>query len=60
LSKPIGTTDVLGVFEERLRIEIADLATNFAIVIGGIERINRMNAANSILQIGPKRLDIIA
>ena len=56
MCKPIGAPHVLWIFEERLRIEIADLSPDFAIVLGRIERVDRTNAADAVLQIRPKRL----
>jgi hypothetical protein len=41
-------------------IEIADLPADFAIVCRRIERVDCVNAADAVLQIGPERLDIIA
>ena len=60
LCKAIGAADVFRTFEERLRIEIVNLSANLAGVSGRIERIDRTNAANTVLQVGPKRLDVIA
>src|SRR5262245_49379978 len=60
MRKAVGTPHVLWIFEERLRIEIADLPTDFAIVSGGIKRVDRTNAADAILQIRPKRLQAVA
>jgi hypothetical protein len=60
MCKPVGASDVLWIFEEWLGIEIADLSPNPAIVSGGIKRVDRMNAADPVLQIRPKRLEIVA
>ena len=60
LRESIGPADVLWVFEERLRIEIANLPTDFTIVSCRIERIDCTDAANSVLQVGPKCLDVTA
>ena len=60
MRKPIGTPHVLWIFEELLRIEIADLPADFAILPGCIERVDRTNAADAVLQIRPKRLKAVA
>ncbi len=60
LRESIGAADILRIFEEWLGIEIANLSTDFAIVRGGIERVDGVNTANAVLKIGPKRFDIIA
>src|SRR4029077_10449262 len=60
LRKSISPTDVFRVLEEWLRIEIADLPTNLAVVPDGIKSVDGTNAADAILKIRPKRLDIIA
>ena len=60
MRKAVGTPHVLWIFEELLRIEIADLSPDFAIVLGGIERVDRTNAADAVLQIRPKRLKAVA
>jgi len=60
MSKAVGTPYVLWIFEERLRIEITNLSPDPAIVPGGIERVDCVNAAYAVLQIGPKRLEVIA
>src|ERR1044072_1852956 len=60
MRKAIGTPHVLWISKERLRIEIADLSPNFAIVAAGIKRVDRTDAADAILQIRPKRLQVVA
>ena len=60
LRKAVGAPHVLWILEERLRIEIADLSADLAIVPGGIERVDRTNAADAVLQIRPKRLKVVA
>ena len=60
MRKAVSTPHVLWIFEELLRIEIADLSTDFAIVSAGIKCVDRGNAADTILQIGPKRLKAVA
>src|SRR4029077_664171 len=60
MCKPGAAPHVLWTFEERLRIEIADLSADFAIVLGGIERVDHTNAADTVLQIRPKRLKVVA
>ncbi len=60
MRKAVSTPHVLWIFEELLRIEIADLSTDFAIVSAGIKCVDRSNAADAILQIGPKRLKAVA
>ena len=52
--------DILGVFEEWLRVETADLPADFAIVCRRIERIDRVNTADAVLEIGPKRFHVVA
>jgi DNA mismatch repair protein MutH len=60
MRKAVGTSHVLGIFEELFGIEIADLSPDFTIVLGGIERVDGTNAADSVLQIRPKRLNAVA
>ena len=60
MRKAIGTPHVLWIFKKELRIEIADLSPDFAIVPAGIKRVDYTNAANTVLEIRPKRLERIA
>jgi hypothetical protein len=60
MRKPVGASNVFWIFEERLGIEIANLTTDSAIVSGNIKGIDGMNAAHPVLQIRPKRLEIVA
>jgi len=60
MRKAVGTPHVLWIFEARLRIEIADLSSDFAIVPGRIKRVDRTNAADAVLQIRPKLLKAVA
>src|SRR4029453_4760366 len=56
----MGTADVLRIFEKWLWIETADLPADFAIVGRRIECIDCMDAADPVLEIGPKRLHVVA
>src|SRR4029453_3036114 len=60
MRKAIGTPHVLWIFEELLGIEIADLSPDFAIVSGGIERVDRTIAAAAVLRFRQKALQAIA
>src|SRR5262249_17988459 len=60
MRKTVRTPHVLWIFEEQLGIEIADLSPDFAIVSAGIKCVDRSDAADAILQIGPKRLNAVA
>src|SRR5262245_3206368 len=60
MREAVGAPHVLWIFEELLGIEIADLAADFAIIPTSVKSVDRSDAANTALQIRPKRLKSVA
>jgi hypothetical protein len=56
----VGPPNVLRVLEIILRVEVAHLARDPAIVGRGIERLNSPDAADAVLQVTPKRVHVVA
>src|SRR5678816_2720317 len=59
LSITICSPDIFWIVKKLFGIEVANFATDSAIVIRGVESLNELNPAHSVLEIAPKRLDII-
>ena len=59
LSITICSPDIFWIVEELFGIEVANFATDSAIVIRGVESLNELNPAHSVLEIAPKRLNIV-
>ena len=60
LREAVGAPDVLRVIEEILRLEIAHLAGEPAVVAGGVERIEQADAADAVLQVLPEGREVVA
>src|SRR6266436_6441555 len=60
LNKTIRPPDVFGVVEKILRIEVAHLTADFAVVVRGVEGLNPADAAFAFNQVFPKGLETIS
>jgi hypothetical protein len=60
LSITICPPDIFWIVKKLFGIEVPNFATDSAIVIRGVESLNELNPAHSVLEIAPKLLDIVA
>ena len=60
LGEAIGAPHILRVLENSFRIEVAHFSADAAIVSSGIEGFDFTNAADAVLQVRPKSLEIVA
>src|SRR5204863_580230 len=60
LGKAISPPNIFRVLEDRFRIEAVHFSTDAAIIGRSVEGFDFMNAADAVLQVRPKSLEIVA